>query len=376
MICPSCGDALGESVKHCIHCGIGITRRSVQMAQVINNCGWVARRALGGFFAGSTGCLIAMAVVRAGAAADGSGASRSLTEVLAQFPGQQPFATAIAGCFFGVVGGIIERSAYKSLLGGGLGLIGGLIGGLSYSIFENLFRGQLYGFSLAMAGAWSIAGAMVGLSSGLLEGTRSKITAGIVGGLLGGAVGGGVGSQMYGALLMEIGAMQSPAWAASRAIEMLSGGIIGALMWFSLGAAEKLYIFRRRQMVGATKKVCDFCHFENVLKAWYCGQCGSALQVAANREQIQPTPFRGLERVSNAFLFLSWLSSSVGVVMGIVIFVSFAVQNFLFGLFGALIVGLVIYIVSILFKAAAEMIRIGIQVTDRLSRENVTTKGG
>ena len=83
-----------------------------------------------------------------------------------------------------------------------------------------------------------------------------------------------------------------------------------------------------------------------------------------------------MERVSNAFLFLSWLSSAVGVVMAVVIFLSFAVQYFLFGLFGALIVGLAIYIVSIIFKATAEIIRIGIQVTDRLTRENIITKGG
>ncbi len=346
------------------------------MVQVINNCGWVARRALGGFFSGATGCVIAMAVGRAGAAADGMGQSASLTEILAQFPGQHPFATAIAGCFFGTVGGIIERSAYKAILGGWLGMIGGMIGGLAYPMFQNIFQSFHYGFSFSMAGAWCIAGAMVGLSSGLLEGTRSKITAGILGGLIGGGVGGGIGSQMYGALLMEIGGAQTPSWGASRVVELLSGGLIGALMWFALGAAEKLYIFRRRQMVGAIKKVCDFCHFENILKAWYCAQCGSALQVAANREQIQPTPFRGLERVSNAFLFLSWLSSAVGVVMAVVIFLSFAVQDFLFGLFGALIVGLAIYIVSIIFKATAEIIRIGIQVTDRLTRENIITKGG
>lgn len=372
MICPSCSEQLPDTVKHCIHCGIAITRRSVQMAKIINNCGWVARRALGGFVAGGTGCLLSIAVSRATLVMDPSAnISQDFSGLLKFFPGQMPFATAIAGCFIGTVGGMIERSAYKSFLGGILGAMGGSIGGFVYPLFEVLFKGQLYAYSFSMASTWCIVGAMVGLTSGLLEPARSKVLAGILGGLIGGGLGGGIGSQMYGAILMEIANVGKSPWMAGRLLEFVSGGIIGILVWFFLGFAEKLYIFRRRQLVESTKKLCDFCHGENALNAWYCAQCGSALQVAATREQIRVTPYRGLERVSNAFHFLSWLSATVGVVTAIVVFLSFLIQNFLFALFGAILVALVVYIISIIFKAMADIIKMGIQVSEKLTRENL-----
>lgn len=369
MICPSCSERLQDSVKHCVHCGIAITRRSVQMARIVNNSAWVARRALGGFFAGAMGWLIAIAVSRVGFVTGGGGDHPSFTQILDFFPGQTPFPSAIAGCFIGTVGGMIERSAYKSFLGGLLGAIGGTLGGFSYPLVEGLLKGNIYAYSFSMASVWCITGAMVGLTSGLLEGTRSKILAGIGGGLIGGALGGGIGSQMYGAMLMSLGSPDKTPWLLSRALEFLAGGIVGVHVWFCLGFAEKLYIFQRRQLVEATKKVCDFCHFENTLNAWYCGQCGSALQVAATREQIRVTPFRGLERVSNALQFLSWLSATTGVVLAVVIFLSFLIQNFLFSVFGSLLVALSIYMISILFKAMSDTVKMGIQVSEKM-REN------
>lgn len=374
MICPSCSERLSNSVKHCIHCGIAITHRSVQMAKIFNNCGWVARRALGGFFAGGMGWIISIAVARVNFITSKGTGSPTLTEWLSFFPGQSHFSCAIAGCFLGTVGGMIERSAYKAFLGGLLGMIGGLLGGFSYPLFEKFFSGGLYAYSFSMASVWSIAGAMVGLTSGLLEGTKSKIVAGILGGWIGGALGGGIGSQMYGAMLMEIGNVEKNPWIIGRLLEAISGGIVGLHVWFFLGFAEKLYIFRRRQLIETSKKVCDFCHAENPLNGWYCAQCGSALQVAATGEQIQPTLFRGLERVSNAFQFLSWLSATVGVVTAIVVFLSFLIQNFLFALFGSLLVALIIYMISIIFKALADAVRMGIQITDKLSRENSPAK--
>jgi len=365
MICPSCNDRLLESVKHCTHCGIAITRRSVQVAQIIHNCGWIARRALGGFFAGGMGWLISIAVSRT-VELDHANAA-SFVEMLDLFPGKSILSCAIAGCFIGTVGGMIERSAYKSFLGGLLGVIGGLLGGLAHPAFDNLFKGQLYAYSFSMSGSWALTGAFVGLTSGMLEGTRNKILIGIAGGLIGGLLGGGISSQMYGALLMEVPSLEKLPWFAGRLIEFGVGGIVGVIIWSMIGLSEKLYIFKRRQLLEASKKVCDNCHTENILNAWYCSQCGSALQVAASREQIQVTPYRGLERIANALQFLSWLSATTGIVTVLVVFLSFLLQNFLFALFGSLLVALVVYIISVLLKSAAETVRIFMQLTEKLS---------
>ena len=363
MTCPSCGEPFSGGSKHCVHCGIALTRGSVQLAKVINNCGWVARRALGGFFAGGLGFLLALAVSRI--LRFQSGASLSFPQFLELFPGQSAFPSAIGACFVGTVGGMIERSAYKCFLGGLLGAGGGAIGSIAYPFFEKLFRGQLYHYSLSMGGSWALAGAMIGFSSGLLEGTKRKMTVGTLGGLVGGAIGGAIGSQMYGAMLMEAGGMDSIPWAVGRTIELLSGGIVGISLWSFLGLSEKLYIYRRRQLAQADSKVCDQCLCENGLRAWYCAQCGAALQVAASREQIRVTPFRGIERISNAFQFLAWLSATAGVVTAAVIFLAFLAQNFLFAFFGSLLVALVVYILSTFFRALADALRMGMQLAEK-----------
>jgi MFS family permease len=296
-------------------------------------------------------------------------ASLSFAQFLGLFPGQSAFPSAIAACFIGTVGGMIERSAYKCFLGGLLGAAGGAAGAAAYPFFEKLFLGYLYNYSCSLGASWALAGAMIGLSSGLLEGTKRKMSVGTLGGFLGGLVGGAIGSQMYGAMLMEAGALEHVPWTLGRAIELLSGGIIGVSLWSFLGLSEKLYIYRRRQLTESDKKICDQCLFENGLKSWYCAQCGSALQVAASREQIRVTPFRGLERISNAFQYLSWLSATAGVITAAVIFLTFLAQNFLFAFFGALLVGLIVYICSIFFRALSDFVRMGMQIAEKGARE-------
>lgn len=373
MICPSCNESLTQNVKHCNHCGIAITKRSVQAAKIINNLGWIARRSLGGFFAGGIGFIISIAVARTLSL---EGASTVVfTDILELFPGNTVISTAIAGCFIGTVGGMIERSAYKSFLGGVLGMIGGLAGGFAHPLFEKLFQGQLLSYSFAMAGTWGLASAFVGLTSGILEGTKKKILAGILGGLVGGVLGGGIGSQMYGAMLIEIQNPEQFSWLMGRLLEAAAGGIVAVNVWFFIGFSEKLYIFKRRQLVDATKKVCDSCNNENALNAWYCANCGSALQVAASREQMHVTPYRGLERISNAFQYLSWLSATAGVVTSLVVFLSFLIQNFFFALFGSLLVALIVYMVSIFFKAIADTIKMSVQISERLARDNPPRQG-
>lgn len=369
MICPSCSESLTDRPEHCTHCGIAINHRSVQVAKMIGNFGWVARRSLGGYFAGAVGCTVAIAVART--MQFESASTDAFARMLDYFPGQIPVSTAVAGCFIGAVGGMIERSTYKCFLGGILGALGGMLGSLAYPHFKQIFTGYLYNYSFSMAGAWGITGAMLGLTSGILEGTKSKILAGTLGGLVGGMIGGGVGAQMYGAMLVEIHGRENLSWTIGRGLELASGGVVGVLQWFVLGIAEKLYIFKRRQLVEGSKKVCDHCHTENGLRAWYCAHCGAALQVAATRDQISVTPFRGLELISNAFQYMSWLAATTGVVLAVVVFMSFIAQNFIFAVFGSLLVALVIYIVAVIFKGLSDSIRMGIQVSEKLSKENV-----
>jgi len=168
-------------------------------------------------------------------------------------------------------------------------------------------------------------------------------------------------------MLMEVQLNQGIPWLIGRIFEFVSGGIVGVNIWFFIGFAEKLYIFRRRQLLEATKKICDYCQSENVLNAWYCAKCGSALQVAASYEKMHVTPYRGLERLSNAFNFMSWLAATSGILVAIVIFISFLFSNVLFGIFGSLIAGLIVYMVAILFKAASDTIRMGINISDKLN---------
>jgi len=107
------------------------------MAKIINNCGWVAHRALGGFFAGAMGWMLSIAVSRA----IGFEGEFPITynQLLDFFPGKSPVSTAISGCFIGTVVCMIEHSAYKSFLGCLLGVIGGLLDGFTFPLFENLF---------------------------------------------------------------------------------------------------------------------------------------------------------------------------------------------------------------------------------------------
>ena len=86
--------------------------------------------------------------------------------------------------------------------------------------------------------------------------------------------------------------------------------------------------------------------------------------MAAALGQIRVTPYRGLERVANALQYLSWLTSTVGVVTTAVLFVSFIRENFLFAFFGSLLLALAVYIISILFMAGSESIRIGMKLTE------------
>src|SRR5207244_2159917 len=97
------------------------------------------RRSLGGFFAGGAGWVLATAVSRTLYFTEGG--TVSFTTLLDFFPGKLPASSSIAGAIIGTVGGMIERSAYKSMLGGFLGGLGGLVAGLSFPFFDKIFHG-------------------------------------------------------------------------------------------------------------------------------------------------------------------------------------------------------------------------------------------
>lgn len=362
MTCPSCGRQFKSDIKHCTHCGIAITLKSVEISQVVQNLGWIARRSLAGFFAAGVGSVLAVAVSRTLHFSQEGPADFSA--LLGFFPGRDPGATAIAGAFIGAVGGMMERSGYKAFLGGALGAAGGFLVGAAYPIFEKFFLGARYAYSFSMASSWALTASLIGLTSGLLEGTRKKILAGLLGGLVGGALGGGVGSQIYGAILMEAAALPSLSWSLGRLIEGVGGGVVGLHVWFFIGAMEKLYIFKRRKLSAGEKKTCDSCHAENEINAWYCGSCGKALQMAASQGQISITPYRGLERVSNAFMFLAWLTSTAGVVSTGILFAAFIGQNILFAVFGALLLALALYIISMILRSISEAIRAAMKMAE------------
>ncbi len=172
MICPSCNDTLLEEARYCVHCGVGITRRSVQVVLWIANGAWVARRALGGLFTGAIGCVISFAVLRT--ISFQGGMQYGMNDLLNFFPGQSLASTAILGCFVGAVGGMIERSVYKSFLGGFLGACGGLLAGVFIPFLHRVFDHQLYGYSFTTAGAWAVAGSLVGWPAGCWKEQKIK----------------------------------------------------------------------------------------------------------------------------------------------------------------------------------------------------------
>ncbi|MDD5687281.1 MAG: hypothetical protein PHE88_05555 [Elusimicrobia bacterium] len=340
MICPSCGNVTETSDKYCYRCGLAVTLRSQQLLSVVGTFSWIMRRALGGMFAGIIGWVLSIALSRA------IGSSSSIVVHLV-------VGGAIGGAFLGNVGGIIEHSSYKAFLGGILGCIGGVIGGLINRVVYDAFSSYAFAYSISHSFSWAIAGIFIGMTSGIIEKNKNKILVGMIAGLIGGAIGGGLGSELYASLLIDI---DRTTWISEKFIEALAGAVVGINLWFILGLVEKLYIFHRKPLVEVTLKNCDICNTQNSLRAWYCKTCGKALQVAAPVEKLKITPYRSLERISNAFKFLSWLSSVAGVVLVLIIFVFLLFKNPLFAVFVSVALAILVYIISVVLNGVSEVI--------------------
>ena len=342
MICPSCSNVADSAEKYCSRCGLALTTRSQKLLSAAGTFSWIMRRALGGMFAGIIGWMLSIALNRVMS----MDTAPSLTvELLVRF--------AIVGTFLGNVGGIIERSSYKALLGGVLGCIGGIIGGLINRPVYDLFANSTSAYSISHLISWGVVGLFVGMTSGLIERNRKKIIAGLVAGIVGGSIGGILGSTLYAGLLMD---PSRSSWLTFRFIEASAGAVVGINLWLVLGLVEKLYIFRRKQISAGSEKVCDFCHTQNSLRAWYCKNCGRTLQFAASVEKLKITPYRALERISNAFKFLSWLFAVAGIVIVVIIFISLLFQNILFAIFVSVALAIAIYIISVVLNGISEML--------------------
>ncbi|OGS45691.1 MAG: hypothetical protein A2539_08030 [Elusimicrobia bacterium RIFOXYD2_FULL_34_15] len=339
MICPSCGNISEQDDKFCSRCGLFVTAQTQKLFSSVSTFSWIMRRALGGMFAGVIGWILSIALSRT------IGTSSSMTVHLI-------VGGAIGGAFLGNVGGIIEHSSYKALLGGILGCIGGILGGLINRPIYDYFSAHSLAYSISHSFSWAVAGLFIGATSGLIEKNKKKIMVGVIAGFIGGAIGGGLGSGLYVSLLIDV---NRPGWITSRFIEALAGAVVGMNLWFILGLVEKLYIFNRKQLLDATEKICDFCNTHNSLRAWYCKNCGKTLLVSAPVEKLKITPYRSLERISNAFKFISWLSAVAGVVLVLIIFIFLLFKNPFFAVFVSVALAIVIYMISVLLNGVSEV---------------------
>ena len=143
-----------------------------------------------------------------------------------------------------------------------------------------------------------------------------------------------------------------------RFYESLNGGIIGVVLWFSIGTAERFIIFERRPLGDKTHKHCDFCEHQNPLNTWYCSNCGSVLQWAALSTKLNLSPYTMLDRLQQWFRFLSRLSATAGVIAGLVVFfVCLPIEPF-FAFVATVLVAAISYFLLVIFSSLGEGISI------------------
>jgi ribosomal protein L40E len=331
---------MADDSKYCGHCGMSLNRTSERLVHLSMNFSWIWRRSWAGFASGFIGWIIVFSISRM----VGSGISPSAVNL---------FSGMICGVFLGTVGGIVEESGYKAFIGGLLGTIGGALGGLLNIPVREFAQGNEFLMPVSIVLTWAVGGGFIGATSGLIEKSGKKIAAGALLGLIGGAVGGFLGSSFYGSVLLQF---KPDSWFMSRLLEGLSGGLVGAVLWFFVGLIEKLYIFRRREDPKLNKKICDSCGTENTLRSWYCVSCGHVLQVAAPRQKIVITPYRGMERIINAFKFMSWLFGVTGVITTPAVFFIFLMQDVFLAFISAVFFILFTYLMVVGFRFAADLL--------------------
>ena len=319
---------------------MSFSRHSFFLVRSRDHLFWILRRANAGFLSGIVAWLFVPALSRVLAQSGTPFIQFSVTGLL-------------GGAFLGAVDGMIEESTPKTIRGGLLGGLGGVLGGIFFasvqvSIDPDYVVWGIFGF-------WAIGGAAIGLVSSLWEKRPVKILSGLLAGLVGGGTGGALGYMMYANLVQEL---QPQHWATRRLLEGLSGGLLGVTLWFCLAIAERFVIFKRHPVTEPHAKTCSFCGTKSPLNSWYCGHCGAVLQESAPPAALHLSPYSILERLKEAFKFLSRLSATTGVIAGLVIFIIlFPVQKVL--AFVALVLSAVFsYCLIIIFSSLAEAIQI------------------
>lgn len=339
MHCPSCDNPMPDDYAYCGRCGLFLNKTSERAGRFGRDFSWIWRRGWGGFAAGFVGWIIVFFLSRM----VGQNVGPLMNNV---------FAGMICGVFLGAAGGILESSAYKTVAGGLLGMAGGGLGGLLNIPLNNLFTGAaLYPVSVMLT--WAAGGAAIGAASGIFEKNLKKTAAGALFGFVGGALGGYLGSVLYGSISLEF---KPENWFVRRFSEGISGGMVGAVLWLFIGTIEKRYLFRRREDPSAGEKLCGSCGRQNPLHSWYCAHCGVPLQTEAPRQKLLITPFRGIERVANAFAFLSRLFIVTGIISAPVIFLAFLSQDVSLAFIGLVLTVLLAYLLVIVFRFFADVL--------------------
>jgi hypothetical protein len=329
-----------DNAKYCGKCGMFLNKTSEVLVRISTNFAWIWRRSWAGFAAGFMGWIIVFIISRM--------IGKNISPMMNNMVGGM-----ICGVFLGVVGGIVEESAYKAFWGGILGTIGGGLGGFFNIPVTNALGSFSYAYPLSILATWAIGGTLIGATSGIIERDLKKAIAGAVFGFFGGAAGGLLGSIFYGSLLLEF---KPDSWIVSRFIEGASGGLVGAILWFCVGIIEKVYIFNRSEDSKLNNKKCVYCGASNDLTFWYCITCGKALQVAAPRQKMLITGYRGLERVANAFRFMSWLFGVTGVITTPVIFFVFLSQDMSLAFISAIFSILISYLLVVGFRSVSDFL--------------------
>ncbi|MFN0117171.1 MAG: hypothetical protein ACKVQC_02610 [Elusimicrobiota bacterium] len=340
MNCPSCGYKNAEGLQYCVRCRMSFHALSLVVSRFRDHFYWIFRRSGAGFISG----LVAWFFIPA--------LSRVISEAL---PVWLFFSLQgiLGGAFLGTIDGMSEESTPKTMLGALLGGIGGAIGG---GLFGYLSPGlnpsqTVWGIFFF----WAFTGACIGIVSALWEKKTHKLIAGALSGFVGGGVGGALGYAVYAYLIQEF----SPqSWFLIRLSEGFYGGIIGLTLWFSVGAAEKFIIFKRKHVGDKTYKLCHSCQTHNPLQSWYCGKCGSVLQEFASAASLHLTPFTTLDRLKDFFRFLSRLASTTGIIGGVVVFLALLPVHKILALVAFILVSVASYAALVVFSSLAESIQL------------------
>lgn len=304
---------------------------------------WIFRRAGGGFFSGMVAWFFIPALSRVIAHQASPMVHFAITGLL-------------GGAFLGTIDGMIEESSTKTFRGGLMGGVGGALGGVAFSLVSDSLGPErlLWGFALF----WAIAGAMIGLVSAIWERSGKKIFFGLASGAVGGGIGGFIGYGVYANIVQQV---NPQGWFLVRLSEGFSGGLIGVMLWFFIGAAERFVIFRRRRIEGKASKKCDYCGTQSPLNSWYCPDCGSVLQESAPPASLNLTPYATLDRIREMFRFLSRLAGTTGVIASGVVFVVLVPDNVTLAFVSMVMVSLLSYLCLVIFSSVAETIQIVIK---------------